>query len=769
MVYIKGLKFRGFKSFRRAEASFPKGYVCLAGPNGSGKSNVTDGIRFALGEGSLKALRAKKVSELINTSCSFGEVTLMIDGEQQYEIRRAIKVDGGDVKTLYRINGKRSTRTLVMEELKPHGLESGSHNIIAQGQVQKIVEMSSKERRQIIDSVAGIAEFDSKKEEALRELGAVQQKITEASIVLGEREAMLTELEREKDDALSYISAQDDFKRAKASMAASEYSKLNKQFSDLVKKHSEAKQQLEELSKQSAVLSARILELETQKQAVVAKFGNTASREAALAEIESLKVSIGSDSATVEEKKKELHRLEALSKSASSESQELEGLHKECTGAIAAFSSQISQLTKQISSLEKKAGPSGEQQDELSLALAQLSEKIVSLKEQKAACDTNLSSASRMLEMKKNEKETLSSAVGVVLDSKLSGEQSVLKKDVLSLQSSLESLFEKEKELNRHIPELDRRLLSLKEKAATLRASVSPAAASLALRAVEEMKQNGMRGIYGTVSSLMHCGQKYATAVEAAAGQRLSYMVVDRMDTAIKAIEKLKEQKNGRCTFIPLDTSRAPASEKGEKPAGCLGLLINFVDFDPAYLPAMGYVFGDTLLFDSVSSAKKAGVGRFRMVSLEGELLEKSGIITGGSQKGSLLSKGALDKAETEADSVKKEKDALYSQLYSLREEMNSLRRQKAEAEVKLAGLEIEARTAEERRQGSKKAYEAISQAQSEMEKLTREIQQLKMSSKELSDSLSQAAQQHAAAKQKLESSQQKARQADTQSAKKAA
>ena len=191
MVYITGLKFRGFKSFRRAEASFTNGYVCLAGPNGSGKSNVTDGIRFALGEGSLKALRAKKVAELVNTSCKYAEVTLFIDGERKYEIKRAINSEG---KTLYRINGKRSTRTLVMEELRQCGMEAGSHNIIAQGQVQKIVEMSAKERRQIIDSVAGIAEFDQKKQEALGELSAVEQKITEATIVLGEREALLSQL-----------------------------------------------------------------------------------------------------------------------------------------------------------------------------------------------------------------------------------------------------------------------------------------------------------------------------------------------------------------------------------------------------------------------------------------------------------------------------------------------------------------------------------------------------------------------------------------------
>ena len=766
MVYIKGLKFRGFKSFRRAEASFPKGYVCLAGPNGSGKSNVTDGIRFALGEGSLKALRAKKVSELINTSSNYAEVTLYIDGEQQYEIKRAIKVDGNDVKTLYRINGKRSTRTLVMEELRQYGLESGTHNIIAQGQVQKIVEMSSKERRGIIDGVAGIAEFDQKKDEAMRELDAVGQKITEASIVLGEREAILNELEREKNDALAYLEAQDNFKRSKASITNAEFAKLSKQHADAVGKHAEAKAAVEELSKQAAALSARISELESQKQQVVVKIGSSASREAAFAEIESLKVSIGADAATLGEKKKEEQRLESMGKAIVSQSDELKKLHRQNNDAISSLSGQITSLAKQISDLERRSGALESPAEDLAKSLEQLSEKIVSLKEQKAANTTNIENAERMLAMKKKEKETLSSAVGEVKDSKLSGEQSILRKDVLSLTTALESLFEKERELNRQIPDLDRRLLSLKEKAATLRASVSPAAANMALRAVEEMKQNGMRGIHGTVSSLVNCEPKYATAVEAATGQRLMHVVVDRTDTAIKVIEKLKEQKSGRCTFIPLDMPKTAVADKMAISNGCLGLLLDFVEFDAAYGQAMHYVFGDTLLFDNVQNAKKAGIGKARMVSLEGELIEKSGIISGGAMKGSLLSKTALDKAEVDAEEVKKQKDSLYAQLYSLREEMNAARKEKAEAEVKLAGIEIEIKTTEERKQGSKKAYEAIAQIEAELEKIAKEAASLKKASDTLASSISQSIAEHESLKNRMATQQEKEKQAGSETQK---
>ena len=763
MVYIKGLKFRGFKSFRRAEASFPNGYVCLAGPNGSGKSNITDGIRFALGEGSLKALRAKRVSELVNTSCKFAEVTLFIDGEQQYEIRRAINSEG---KTLYRINGRRTTRTLVMEELRPYGLEAGSHNIIAQGQVQKIIEMSSKERRQIIDGIAGISEFDAKKEEALSELGKVDAKINEANVVLGERQMQMTELEKQKDEAVSYMQAQENFRRAMASIASLEHSKLSKSHADTVQKFSAIKGEAEELEKQSSVLSARSSELSAQQKAVTDKIASSGSREAAMQEIGALKESMSSDSATLAAQKKEAERLEAMRKSSLSQTEAAKKSQKECSGQCKSLSDQASKVASEIAELDKKTASGNVQSEEAASRLESLSAKIMSLKEQKAASESSLLSAQKMLEMKLQEKGRLTDAVGKIADDKLSGEISVLQKEALSLQSHLDSLFEQEKELNRALPDIDRRLFASKDRAATLRASIAPSAASMALRAVEEMKQGGMKGIYGAVSSLISCDPKYSTAVEASAGQRLSYVVVDNTATALKIIEKLKAQKSGRCTIIPLDLPR-PSVAKGDGAPGSLGRLIDFTEFDAAFQPAMDYVFSDTMLFENADKARKGGYGRARMVTLEGELFEKSGIISGGSMRGSLLSKAALDKVEAEAESLKKEKDSLFARLYSLREEMNAKRREKAEAEVKLKGIEIEMKASEEKRSSQGKALAAIRQIESEMQSAQQELARLKKSAAALESEISSASSEHESLRSRLSSEQEKSRKADAESVKK--
>ncbi|MFA6489100.1 MAG: AAA family ATPase [Candidatus Micrarchaeia archaeon] len=764
MLYIKGLKFRGFKSFRKAEANFQNGYVCLAGPNGSGKSNVTDGIRFALGEGSLKALRARRVAELVNTSCKYAEVTLFIDGEKQYEIKRAINSEG---KTLYRINGKRSTRTLVMEEMRQYGLEAGGHNIIAQGQVQKIVEMSAKERRGIIDQVAGISEFDAKKEEALRELAKVEQKITEATIVLGEREAHLTELEKEKNDALSYISAKENFNRAQASLTTAEFTRLNKSHTDLVQKHVAITEEKEELTKQVGVLNARIAELNAQKAQVVAKMGSSASRENAMKEIEELKVKIGSGKATMSERSRELEQVEKSKKSFVSQLEALRKSQKEVSESISSIEGEERALARQIAELEKKTGASPGAAAELSDKLEFSSQKIISLKERKAALDAAAQNAEKMLQMRREEKERLASTLGSSKEEKLTGERSTLQKELLVHESALAELFEREKEINRAIPELEKRMFSLKDKAATLRATLSPSATSLALRVVDELKAGGMKGIYGAVSSLISCEPKASVAVEAAAGQRLNYVVVDSMNTALKVIEKLKAQKSGRCTFIPLDTVKSPERPHWDVTDGCMGPLLDFVEFSNAYLTAMEYVFSDTLLFENAQSAKKAGIGKVRMITLDGELIERSGIVSGGAQRGSLLSRASLEKVESEANAVKNDRDTLLSQIYSIREDMSARRKEKAGVEVKLKAIEIESNAYKDRMEGAKKAQEALREIEEHMLSIGKEITSSRKEQESLVAQITSAVSEYESLKKKQAAENEKARAAGEESQKK--
>ena len=199
MAIISEIKLKNFKSFKQVTIPLSPGFNCIIGPNGSGKSNINDAIRFVLGYSSLRALRAKTVSDLIYGDGDKAEITLTlanlsegnttnIDGKAT--ILRKIKRDGG---TAYWLNGKKTNKYVVMDFLRSEGIEVGMHNVIAQGEVDRIVRLNPKERRGIIDEIAGVAEFEAKKKESMTELGKVEQKINDASIVLKEREGILEE------------------------------------------------------------------------------------------------------------------------------------------------------------------------------------------------------------------------------------------------------------------------------------------------------------------------------------------------------------------------------------------------------------------------------------------------------------------------------------------------------------------------------------------------------------------------------------------------
>ncbi|MDE1797901.1 MAG: AAA family ATPase [Candidatus Micrarchaeota archaeon] len=750
--FISRIRFRGFKSFRSSEVQLPRGFIALAGPNGSGKSNVTDAIRFCLGEMSLKSLRAKKVAELINLNSTKAEVTLYLDGGPKegasMEVRRAIN---DEAKTSYHLDGRHLTRVQVLEALRPYGLEVGTHNIVGQGQVQHIVQMSAKERRGIIDQAAGIAEFEDKKKEALSELGKVESKISDAKIVMAERGTYLAELEKERDAALASAEARTSLNRARASLVHAEYEKINSHFEELLKKQKALAEELAGLSEQQKVLGSRHRQLDEQRAALAAKIGKSGERESLMAQIQSTQVELAGLTARMEEKKKEAARLEA-------EAKEQEAQKGRMAKAIAEMDRELEKAKEahaaaalELDMAKQKAGVM-EEGAAVDREAEALQKELGALQQERAAGTARAQSLEQMLSKysadaarAKSEMESLDGAGGAD-DEKLDR----LNGQIKSLTADLDALFEKERNLNKNIPALDKKLLEEKERLAALRGSVSPAAQNAALLMVQTLKKEGAKGIYGTVSDLIVVDNEYRTAVEASAGGRLLYVVVDALDTASGIISKLKEAKAGRCTFIPLDRPMRGGADgdggKGAAPAGSLGRLIDFVEYDRGLDSAMRYVFEDTLLVNDVAAAKKIGLGSWRMVTMDGELLERSGIITGGSLRGSLMAKSSLDRAEREMERVKGERDALYAQLYEVREQMQKLRRERAEAEVKARTLEAQAGGAAERKVRMQKAKEeekrALDEAKAcegEMAALRKKLAQVSGEEKKLEERLSAA------------------------------
>ncbi len=233
MTRLVKLSLKNFKSFKRAEIPFSNGFSAIVGSNGSGKSNTLDALLFVLGITSLKTLRAGKLTDLVNNSAkeNYAKVDLLLkDKDKQYEISRMIDKQG---KSVYRLDGKRTTLNEVSSLLIELGIDVDGHNIVTQGDITKIIEMSPVQRREIIDSVAGLSEFDSKKEEAIKELDKVDSRIKEATIILNERNEFLVDLEEEMIAAKEYKELEEERKRTKATIFEKELYTLEKKVLDL--------------------------------------------------------------------------------------------------------------------------------------------------------------------------------------------------------------------------------------------------------------------------------------------------------------------------------------------------------------------------------------------------------------------------------------------------------------------------------------------------------------------------------------------------------
>jgi chromosome segregation protein len=304
---------KGFKSFgNRVEMVFGSGYNCILGPNGAGKSNVMDALCFVLGKGSAKELRVEKASNLIYNGgktkepAKFAEVSIYFDNSDkrfpiesaEIKITRIVKQAG---VSIYKINDERMTRQQVLDLLSSSSIDPDGYNIILQGDIVRLVVMSTVERRQIIEEIAGISIYEEKKNKAMNELQKVDEKINEAEIILKEREAYLKELRKERDQALKYKDLNDKVARNKATLLSIK----------IKKKEDEKANFEEEINKYDAVINRLNKEIEDSRKKInemkeeISKVNKEVEQKgekeqvAMLKESEKLKVSIETNKARV--------------------------------------------------------------------------------------------------------------------------------------------------------------------------------------------------------------------------------------------------------------------------------------------------------------------------------------------------------------------------------------------------------------------------------------------------------------------------------------
>lgn len=707
-MHITELEIDNFKSFlKKTKIPFFEGFTVISGPNGSGKSNIIDSILFVLALSSSRTLRAEKLTDLINLNSAKPIAEVSLSFSDGTKIRRRIKKTGSGYYSYNYLNEKLCKQSEVTEFLSKFGIKPHGYNVVMQGDITRIIEMSDFERRKIIDEIAGVSEFDAKKDQAIRELEVVRERIEREEILLAELGERLTTLSREREQALLYRKWEEQLRMFENCRAAAFLHSKEKELSTVLQAEKEQEILLERAGSDRSLeeneRSYLLADLEDLTRQINQKSGSEYLK--LIADLEEAKGSIRLAEQTILRLKKEKEG-------------NLEGMNrvfldiKRAEGRIAECSQTIRELTIDRTNLAMEAAAAKGQIAKLEAAIQNQSRDVEgardelfslmqSIEAKKGDRSTILHQKDLLLEkrrMRTSERERLEERIRALDTETTSREgQNLQEREQINallsdksgierqISSSEASLFAKRASLERTRDELR----TIEQEAVRLEAQ-QQARGEPASRALEAVL--AMDGVFGTIAQLGKAPPEYTTALNVAAGAKLHYVVVEDDGVATSAIRYLKDQKLGRLTFLPLSKLKpGPIPEAGGK--GMIGPAVRMLEFKPQFEPAFRVVFGGTMVVESLEVGRRL-LGKYRMVTPEGELLEKSGAMTGGSFKKAVRGFGAavedeIGRLRQHAEGLKSDMGDLESAITHGSTEVEALRGKRAQIEQELQRLTI--------------------------------------------------------------------------------
>ncbi len=669
-MHIKEIELQNFKSFgKKVRIPFFDDFTTISGPNGSGKSNIIDGILFALGLSNSRIMRAEKLTDLIFNADggrkNFAQVTIHFDNRDrempvdvdEVQITRKVRQTESGYYSYYYFNDTPVSLADVHDYLSRAKITPEGYNVVMQGDVTRIIEMTPTERRKIIDEIAGVAEFDEKKEQAISELDVVRERIERVDIILAEVDEQLIKLKQERDQALKYQSLRDERRKyegyillARLKDAKNELDKITHELKDretrkeeLIKQADERQQELKRVEDKLSDLNSLIIQKGEGEQIAIKK------------EIEAIKGEISRCTSTIELAENEINDIESQRRKAFLD--------------IDSTQAKVAQLSDKLDEENLRKDTISSELDDRKTQLLLVRSKIAEIDAEFAGTRDRLAESKQRLEIQKNEKNEFMREGDRLLDAirrksseardiELEIKDSISKIESADLDASnartqIEEIVAKKQELVGDTVDIEKNRVQIKSVIADLESSLRVfqqeyARSEALIKAAAEInysqpvesilrakKNRELPGIYGTIAELGKVDKKYSIALEIAAGARMQSVVVDNDEDAARAINYLKERRLGRVTFLPLNKIESmPSLSKIEKD-GIIDYAINLVDYDKKFSTAFWYIFRDTLVLDNLNTARRL-MGSKRIVTLEGELIEKAGAMTGGSIRSKL-------------------------------------------------------------------------------------------------------------------------------------
>lgn len=717
-MLLKSLELHGFKTFPdRIKLSFDKGITSIVGPNGSGKSNISDAIRWVLGEQSAKTLRCSKMEDVVfngtdkRKKTGYAEVTLSIDNKD-----RILPFDGDEVavtrryyrsgESEYMIN-KATVRLRDIHELfMDTGLGRDGYSMIGQGKIDSIVASKSEERREIFEEASGISRYRYRKTEAERKLKSTEENLVRLRDIVGELEDRVGPLKKQSEKAQKFLVLSEEKKGLEIALwlnTLDNSANIIKEQDDKIDiqraQYENAEQELANISSETESIYLKNGEITSKIDTIrrnISQFESEVSNNNAL-------ISVANND--IEHNKETITRLETEIEQLDNSFTEIESQIKEKKENVEKLKLNIEEKQKEynevsenLNTISVDASRSGDEIQELNSKLAELSQKSANAKVVLLTSDSSINELNERIESLNSslsEKESnLETTSKMLEDYKAQGKDSAEKVERLSNSiKGLELKINNLKARNENSKgEIDRLTLDSNEKLrrANILEDLEKNLEGFAhsVKTVMNLSRHGkIGGIHGPVSRLIKVPTDYAVAIETALGGAMQNIVTGNEEDAKRAIRTLKENKGGRATFLPIATIKPRyLKENGiDSCFGFVGVASDLCDCKDEYKGILQNLLGKIVIAEdlnsAVSIAKKYSY-RFKVVTLDGQVVNAGGSLTGGS-----LNKrtGLLSRA-SEIEKYRKEAKTLADKANELKEQYSNSQQEFAKYEADILG-----------------------------------------------------------------------------------
>jgi len=667
LPYIKKIELKGFKSFgpQTVKVTLDKGFTAITGPNGSGKTNIMDAVLFSLGELSTRRLRAENSAKLIfhgsdqtgQDKAKMAKVVIQFDNTDgtmpvdttTVTISREVYRNG---QSVYRLNGRRMSRTHIIETLSMAAISSVSQNIIPQGTITRLTDINPLERRKIIEDLIGIAQYDDEKAQAEEKLRAADISIRTAMGRIDEVQKRLDDLERERNQLQRYNFIQTETKKFQAVKISSDVTQISLKINENASQAEKVKARVDKVKEQRDLRRSKRHDIEGEWRKLSGE-----NLEAGGSEVLKVQIKIGELKSKLTELATKISSgqasLESLKRVRENNLAQHENLRNEIRDnrlKIRSYNNEYEKLNAQLS--QKQA-----EHDTLAKQTAELWEGMGGNNQQIRALQTEIGEHVKRLAYLRSEytkdKEALRLRSGrikgfnvrkekfktslIEIEKSLSELEQVQrdqKTQLKNLMNTIERKLVQKENFQKEITDAEKIASSAKEAViefATQRdLAATIAAEEKALRSIEEMGDVGaISGIHGRLRNLIRIDKNFKKAIDAAATGWLDALVVKDIDAAFTCAETLKRMKLGRVKIIPLQGAINVKSKEPPKRDGVIGVLASFMKYESSFELAVNYVFGDTIVVSNDKLGFELSNQGYRAVTINGDLYEPGAFESG--------------------------------------------------------------------------------------------------------------------------------------------